>query len=1038
VRRAEDDVAGTPRDEGRSGPDDAARQSAPERGGEGDGASRESAEEAPRERAREGGRTRRGGRTSSRKKAETPAAAEGAPGEGAATTETAVSPGAEGGEKKPRRRRRTSTPAGGEPDGGEPEKKPSRRRRRPTTDEPQTPDEPRAAGEPQSADGSAVAAEAPKKPRRRRRTAATTDETPAVGEAAAAEKADEPEKKPRRRRRATATPGESQARAGDAQGAGAAGQPGAGAVGQQAAGAADRSTPVVQEPSAEPSGGAQGSDGDDEGDGAKKPGRRRRGGRRRKKAETADGAAPGAQSAVPDDELVREVAGPAPVVTGETRSDARRDASQAAEILVGGEGDGDGADESRPARRRRGSRGGRRSRARKAKLAAAEREALDRAASEVAPEHGALLPEDELRATDETAATAPAFEGAPPDAATARGREAAALEPAGGEAAPAAETTTPTRRRRGRRGRAGAQPAGAATAAEPVEAATGVEPVETGDEPAEAATRASGEGEKAAPEARPKKGGRERPQRRERGRPKAIVRENAARAATPPSDREAAGVSGPEPVEHKIILVSEQRNELRVALVEDGRLSEMYFERPGKQSMLGDIYRARVENVVPGMDAAFIDFGLEKNGFLYVDEVETEDGRRRGRRITDVLKPGQEITVQVMKDPMGSKGARLTTHLSLAGRYLVYVPGGSGVGVSRRLPQSERERLRDLSKQLRPRNAGLIVRTYAKGKGLDELRTDLQYLSRLWSRLKKKAETVKAPGLVYDEVDIALEVARDTFNDTCEKMLVDDEKPVQGHQGVSRQDRSRARGARRAPHRGRTALRGPRRGGADRARARAPRAAAERRQPRDRPYRGADGDRRELRALHQRAFARGHHPSTNMEAAREVVRQLRLRDIGGIIVIDFIDMAHARNREAVLAKLEAELETDRTKTYVVELSPLGLVEMTRQNTTDGARGILTRTCQTCLGKARVLSEETVALAVERRVRAHARKSGAKALLLEVHRGVAERLEADGRLKQLERETKRRVLLEGSSTVPVDSIRILAEGSLAHVQELRCR
>ncbi|MFZ2101923.1 MAG: ribonuclease E/G, partial [Oricola sp.] len=175
---------------------------------------------------------------------------------------------------------------------------------------------------------------------------------------------------------------------------------------------------------------------------------------------------------------------------------------------------------------------------------------------------------------------------------------------------------------------------------------------------------------------------------------------------------------------------------------------------------------------------------------------------------------------------------------------------------------------------------------------------------------------------------------------------------------------------------------------------------------------------------------------TNMEAAREVVRQLRLRDIGGIIVIDFIDMAHARNRETVLAKLEAELETDRTKSYVVELSPLGLVEMTRQNTTDGARGILTRTCQTCMGKARVLSEETVALAVERRVRAHARKSNAKAVLVEVNRGVAERLEANGRLKVLERETKRRVFLESSSTVPVDGIRILAEGSVAHVQELR--
>jgi ribonuclease G len=174
---------------------------------------------------------------------------------------------------------------------------------------------------------------------------------------------------------------------------------------------------------------------------------------------------------------------------------------------------------------------------------------------------------------------------------------------------------------------------------------------------------------------------------------------------------------------------------------------------------------------------------------------------------------------------------------------------------------------------------------------------------------------------------------------------------------------------------------------------------------------------------------------TNLEAAREVVRQLRLRDIGGIIIIDFIDMAHAKNREMVLATLEAELETDRTKTYVVELSPLGLVEMTRQNTTDGARGILTRACPVCQGKARVLSEETMALSVERRVRALARKSQAKAWLIEVNGAVADRL-SGARLKRLEKLTGRRVFLEGGSALPVDSFRVISEGNLAHVEEQR--
>jgi ribonuclease G len=175
---------------------------------------------------------------------------------------------------------------------------------------------------------------------------------------------------------------------------------------------------------------------------------------------------------------------------------------------------------------------------------------------------------------------------------------------------------------------------------------------------------------------------------------------------------------------------------------------------------------------------------------------------------------------------------------------------------------------------------------------------------------------------------------------------------------------------------------------------------------------------------------------TNLEAAREVVRQLRLRDIGGIIIIDFIDMARVKNRETVLATLEAELDTDRTKTYVVELSPLGLVEMTRQNTTDGARGILTRTCQACQGKARTLSEETVALSVERRLRVQSKRSGAKACLVELNAGVADRLASGGRLKALEKETGRRIFLEGSSSVAVDAFRILAEGSAAQVQGQR--
>jgi len=528
-----------------------------------------------------------------------------------------------------------------------------------------------------------------------------------------------------------------------------------------------------------------------------------------------------------------------------------------------------------------------------------------------------------------------------------------------------------------------------------------------------------------------------KPRGREHRRPKAIVRQDEGSGlgtaeSTLPPRRSTVVADQPS---RKLILVADDGHELRVALVEDGRLAEIYIERPEKKSYLGDIYQGKVDSVMGGIDAAFVDFGLEKNGFLYVDEVTTPEGEKRARRIGDALKNGQQVLVQVTKDPMGSKGARLSTKVSLAGRYLVYVPGGSGVGISRRLGQSERDRLRDISKELKPKNAGLIVRTIAEGHGLEDLKRDLRYLSRLWSRLKKKAETVKAPGLVHKEVDISIEVARDLFNDTCESLIVDD--PKRHKAIVAFLDKE-------APellpkvlqHTGEAPLFDAY--GIEEQIAQA----LERRVPLPSGGNMVIDHAEALTVIDVNTgrFTRGKGledtiTKTNLEAAREVVRQLRLRDIGGIIVIDFIDMAHAKNREMVLATLEAELETDRTKTYVVELSPLGLVEMTRQNTTDGARGILTKTCPTCLGKARVLSEETMALRVERRVRELARKSEAKAWLIEVSAGVAERLTSE-RLKRLEKQVGRRVFLEGGSGLPVDTFRVLAEGTPAHVQEQR--
>ena len=741
-------------------------------------------------------------------------------------------------------------------------------------------------------------------------------------------------------------------------------------------------------------------------------------------------------------------------------------------------------DEAAPKRRRRGSRGGRRVRAREARRAAAQGAGGSGSEPSVktgAPE-GPAAPGEPGHAEGSAAAGEPAGDERPtlaaqptslkgPTAAemviasteseeprSAEGRAAEGQVAEGAEAAPAVREDE--RKRRGRRGgrrTKRAEAVAAPVAAEPtLLAATApaaptaaVSAAESGavseTERGAGAEAEPGTGAAAMPGAGPERApaGEERTatksRRRDRRRPKAIAGSEGLTGADASAIEGPALTTGRRPEvsvelpKRKLILVTEDPHELRVALVEDGRLAEIYFERPERRSYLGDIYRGKVESVLPGIDAAFVDFGIDKNGFLYVDEVRTGEGDRRGRRITDVLKPGQDVVVQVMKDPMGSKGARLTMHFSLPGRYVVYVPGGSGVGVSRRLGQGERERLRELCKQLRVKNAGLIVRTAAEGKGLDEIRRDVRYLSRLWSRLKKKAETAPIPGLIHQEVDIALEVARDLFNESVESLIVDDEKRLKTITAYLEK-------------------------------------VAPELVPKVRLHTGAEplfdayGIEEQIsRALERRVplpsggnividhaealtvidvnsgrFTRGRGLEdtilrTNLEAAREVVRQLRLRDIGGIIIIDFIDMARIKNRETVLATLEAELDTDRTKTYVVELSPLGLVEMTRQNTTDGARGILTRTCQTCQGKARTLSEETVALSVERRLRAQSKRSGAKACLVEVNTGVAERLTAGGRLRALEKETGRRIFVEGSSTVPVDAFRMLAEGPVAQVE-----
>jgi len=478
------------------------------------------------------------------------------------------------------------------------------------------------------------------------------------------------------------------------------------------------------------------------------------------------------------------------------------------------------------------------------------------------------------------------------------------------------------------------------------------------------------------------------------------------------------------------------------------RVAELYLERRGARSIVGNIYKGRVDNVLAGLEAAFVDIGLEKNGFLHVDEIvlpgvdAPRRGRgsgREGREITDLLRPGQEIVVQVVKDPLKTKGARLSMEVTIAGRYMVYAPFGEGVGVSRRLDDKERERLRKEAAKLDLKGGGAIIRTAAQGVKRADLERELLYLFKLNEVLQKRVEETTAPALVFQEADLSVRVVRDVFSTEFERAIVDDAK--QHHRLLSFFSRT-------APD------------------------LVERVElwEEDTPLFEAFGVEQVLDSTLQRRIdlpsggylvidyaealtvidvntgsfiGRGKGArledtitKTNLEAAEEIVRQLRLRDIGGIIVIDFIDMARARNRDAVLKALRAALDEDRTKTFVVEISPLGLVEMTRQNVTDGVREIMTRPCPTCGGEGVIKSEETLAIEFERGMRDLAKETSADAVLIQMNPRVSAEFTRDEArvLRAIEEETGKLFVFEGSEGLHLDHFAVVLEGTRDEVLE----
>lgn len=503
------------------------------------------------------------------------------------------------------------------------------------------------------------------------------------------------------------------------------------------------------------------------------------------------------------------------------------------------------------------------------------------------------------------------------------------------------------------------------------------------------------------------------------------------------------------------IILNVEGLETRAAILEDGRLVEIHHERTVSQRFAGNIYLGRVANVLPGMQAAFVNIGLDRNAFLYIDDVspaqaghhvdgETERsaGSVNRKSISKLLTPGQELLVQVAKEPIGTKGARVTTNITLPGRYLVLMPTADYVGVSRRIEsEDERSRLRELANGLSRDGMGVIVRTVAEGRSVDDLQQDLDFLRGVWDKIRSKSRKANPPSLLHREYDLVYRVARDYLDEKVDRLTIDD---AEEYRRTLDFVASVMPSFREKVHHY---------GGKD-------------------PILEDHGVEPELaRALKRKVWLdcggyivvdstealvsidvnTGKFTGstslaetvfrTNMDAAVEIARQLRLRNIGGIVVIDFIDMDRQEDRNRVLARLKEELSKDRTKSNVIGFTGLGLVEMTRKKVRQSLDDFMTKTCPYCEGKGKVPSEVTTAIAAERDIAAAARTYRGRPLLVEANPAIAALLIGSGgqNLERLERDLGVPLYIKGQPNADMTQVTVtplddesIAEALLAPV------
>ena len=432
------------------------------------------------------------------------------------------------------------------------------------------------------------------------------------------------------------------------------------------------------------------------------------------------------------------------------------------------------------------------------------------------------------------------------------------------------------------------------------------------------------------------------------------------------------------------IVINATKHESRIAVLDEGQVVELWVERTRQRTIVGNIYKGRVTKVLPGMQSAFVDLGLERDAFLYVsdviediedfdngeDDVAIDDVTQQQRpeaSISDLLREGQEIVVQVSKDTIAGKGARITSHITLPGRFLVYMPTVNHIGVSRRIEnEEERMRLKGVLEAIRPPGSGgFIVRTAGEGRDEEEFRADLKYLTDLWEQIRRRAEKASAPNTIHNDLDLVLRTIRDVLSPEFKTVWVDDidqyQRIVEFLNQIQPNLVSRVRLYRR-----------------------------------DEPIFDEFGIEPEIaKALKSKVWLKsggyivinqtealvaidvntGKYVGkrnleetvfkTNVEAAKEIVRQIRLRDLGGIIVLDFIDMEDLNNRAKLFEALENEIRKDRSKTKILQISEFGLIEMTRKRVRQSLERSLTQACPYCAGSGRIKSNTTISLEIWR-------------------------------------------------------------------------